>query len=231
MVSMVSDPTALRDRYRKDPVAFVEDTFGEEVIGKQRDILQALARPGIEEVHVKACHAPGKTHTVARAVPWWLGCFPNDSIVITTAPIWWQVENEVWREIRDGAAKSKVPLGGKLDLTKWEFAPKWYAAGISTSPNTAVNLHGIHAAHVLIIVDEADGVAQTIWDAVDGITTSAHVVVLAIGNPINPQSAWRKRYSLAIKNPRAACITISADDVLPFSDTGKYPFLDRKSVV
>lgn len=228
---MPNSPVQELTRIRKDPIGFVERVFGEEVLGKQRDILNALARPGITEVHVKACHAPGKTHTVARAVAWFLACWPHDSIVLTTAPTWPQVENQIWREIRDGFSKAKVNLGGKPLMTMWELEPKWYALGLATSPETAVNIQGYHASHVLVIVDEADGVSKRIWDAVDGLTTSAHVVVLATGNPINAQSAWRARYDFARNDPSAVCLTITADDVLALTDTGKYPFLLQRSWV
>lgn len=218
-------------RIRQGPVRFVTEFFGEEVLGKQQEILDALARPDVREIHVKACHAAGKTHLCSRAVAWFLAAYPHDSIVLTTAPTWPQVEDQIWREIRDGAAKAKVDLGGRLLKTSWEFGPRWYATGIATSPDTAVNVQGYHAAHVLVIVDEADGVAQTIWNAIDGLATSAHVVVLAIGNPINPQSAWRKRYELAEHDPRAVCIKIAADDVLELTDGGNYPFLLQRDWV
>ena len=210
LLSLPANPAAeLVLSIRRDPVRFVTDFHGQEVIGKQQDILQALATPGVREVHVKACHAIGKTHICSRAVSWFLAAYPHDSIVLTTAPSWPQVEDQIWREIRDGVAKAKVNLGGRLMKTTWEFGPKHYATGIATSPETAVNIQGYHAAHVLVIVDEADGVAQAIWDAVDGLATSAHVVVLAIGNPINPQSAWRKRYERAQTDPHAVCIVSS----------------------
>jgi phage terminase large subunit len=218
-------------RVRRDPIGFVEQVFGEKVLGKQRDILQALAQPGIREVHAKSCHAAGKTHVCARACAWFLNAYPGDAIVVTTAPVWSQIEDQIWREIRDGAGRAKVSMGGTLLKTSWELGPKWYAKGIATSAETAVNIQGYHASHVLVIVDEADGVAQAIWDAVDGLTTSAHVVVLAIGNPINPGSAWRKRYDLATQDPRAVCIRIAADDVLPLTDGGKHPYLLQREWV
>lgn len=196
-------------------------------MGKQRDILRALAEPGVEEVHVRSCHASGKTHTCARAVAWWLVAYPGDSIVLTTAPTWKQVGDQLWGEIRDGAQRAKVALGGEVQMLKWSLGPKWYATGFATSPNTAVNLQGYHASHVLVIVDEADGIAQAIWDAIDGLTTSAHVVTLAIGNPINAGSPWAKITRTAETNPRARVMKIAADDVLPHSATRPYLLQSR----
>lgn len=219
------------DVIRSNPVRWVEVTFGEEVVGKQADILRALAVPGVEEIHVPSCHASGKTHTCSRCVAWWLNAWPGDSIVVTTAPTWYQVEHLLWREIRDGLARSKVDLGGRPLSTMWELAPKWYAIGIATSPGTAVNIQGFHASHVLVIVDEADGVPIEIWQAVDSLATTRHVVVLAIGNPVNPQSAWKKRVDGAAGDPKARIIRIAADDVLPLTDTGKYGFLLQRAWV
>lgn len=228
---MSTDDRATREleAIRRDPIRFVERTYGEEVVGKQRDILRALATPGVEEVHARSCHASGKTHTCARAVAWWLVAYPGDSVVVTTAPTWRQVTDQLWGEIRDGEQKARISLGGELLTSKWTFGPKWYATGIATSPNTAVNLQGYHASHVLVVIDEADGVAQAIWDAIDGLTTSAHVVVLAIGNPINPTSPWRRRVRAREGDRRARIIRISADDVLPHSEARPY-LLQRRWV-
>jgi len=208
-------------RARRDPIWWVEQTFGEQVIGRQRDILQALADPRIREIHVPSCHDSGKTHTCARALKWWLTCWPNRSKVVSTAPTWPQVENLLWREVRGGHAKARAPLGGRMLTTRWDLGPEWYGIGLST--DEAVNLQGYHAEYILVIVDEADGIAPEIWNAIDGLLTTRNAKLLCIGNPLDPQSEWKKRVDRAIGDPEKWVIRISADDVLPYAE--RYPFL------
>jgi phage terminase large subunit len=212
---------------RADPVWWVETTFGERVLGKQNDMLVALAEPGITEIHVPSCHNSGKTHIAARALLWWLSIWPHKSKVVSTAPTWHQVEDLLWGEVNGGHGKARAPLGGRMLQTRWNLGPEWFGTGIST--DEAVNLQGYHAEHVLIIVDEADGIAPQIWQAIDGLTTTRHAVILAIGNPLDPQSEWKKRHDRAIGNPKKRVIRISADDVLPFGD--RYPFMLQRTWV
>lgn len=211
-------------RARRDPRWWIHTTFGEPIIGKQNDILEACAEPGVTEVDVVSCHNSGKTHTIARLVKWWLSIWPGDSKVVTTAPTWPQVENLLWREIRGGYAKAArrgAPLGGRMLTTRWELAEEWYGIGLST--DEPENLQGYHARHLLVVVDEADGIDPQMWTALDSLVTSGHCLMVCIGNPDDPQSEWRKRVTEAQSNPNKRVIRIEADDVTPFF--AQYPFM------
>lgn len=179
-----------------------------------------------KEVHVPACHDSTKTYTAARAALWFLWAHPIDSIVVTTAPTWHQVEGLLWKEVHSAFSHAKQKLidpraGDKLNQASLELGPKWYAVGRST--DDPVNMQGFHASNILVIVDEADGIPKLIWDAIDSVLTSKNSRLLAIGNPINPTSEWKKRHDEAVGDPKAKIIRISADDVLPYSDN--FPFL------
>lgn len=135
---------------------------------------------------VKAAHGVGKTFLGACITLAFLYTNPN-SIVITTAPTMRQVRDLLWNEISNLYQKAKFNLGGKLLQVRLELGPKWYAEGIATDPGkeeaSAVKIQGYHAEKILIIIDEAVGVHPTIWEAIDGITSSEGAKVLAIGNP------------------------------------------------
>lgn len=219
----LNDHATLAVNIRRDPVRFVRDFFGEELIGKQASILEALR--DFDEVYVRSCHDSGKTYVAARATYQFLMAHPGDSIVLTTAPSWNQVEGLLWREVAQAYGKAKVNIGGRLLTTRLDLGPKWYAIGLATDPTTAINLAGYHASNILVILDEADGIATSIWTALDGVLTSAGAKLLAIGNPLDPTSEFRKRHDAALSKANAKCIKISADDVLPLTDGGRYPFL------
>jgi hypothetical protein len=42
---------------------------------------------------------------------------------------------------------------------------------------------GIHGGYVLVIIDEADGVPKSIFDAVDALATNVDARVVAVGTP------------------------------------------------
>jgi len=47
---------------------------------------------------------------------------------------------------------------------------------------------GIHAAAVLVLIDEACGVPKSLWDAASTLLTNEASRILAIGNPDDPGS-------------------------------------------
>jgi len=220
-----NEAARVAERIRSDPKRFVADFFGEDLIGKQGEVMESLRDH--RATLCRSAHGVGKTFLAARAVLWFLMAHPGDAIVITTAPGWQQVESQIWREIAMAYARSRVAIGGRLLTTRLEFGPKWYAIGLAT--DTPTNLQGWHASNVLVVIDEADAVPASTWTALDSVLTSANVKLLAIGNPLNPASEMKRRTDAA--GPGENCIRISADDVLPLTDTGKYPFLLQRSWV
>ena len=89
----------------------------------------------------------------------------DNAIVITTAPSERQVREILWRELRRLYMPVRDIIGGKLTRTRLEFSPKRYAYGFST--NTEDRFQGFHSGNILVIVDEASGVDEFIYNAID----------------------------------------------------------------
>lgn len=206
---------------RADPVAWIERTFDERpVFAKSEQLIRALSR-GFNRVYCRACFDSSKTWGCSRLVFWWLFGHPLDSIVVTTAPIWKQVEELLWNEVASAHGRSLVPLGGRLSATKFTLGPKWYAIGLST--NDAWNLTGYHAGSVLVIIDEADGLSVDRWNALEGLLTSRDCALVAIGNPLDETSEFAKRSRNEARKAGVLVMKIEAKDVLAVS--ARYPFL------
>ena len=166
------------DSWRKDPVDFVTEQLKAELWTKQEEILRAVRDNA--RVAVRSCNGSGKTFVAAHAVLWWLRCFP-DSIVITTAPTEHQVRDVLWREIRRVYHAREEVIGGKLLRTSLELDDKHCAQGLST--DTPERFQGFHEGHILFVVDEASGVREGIFEAMEGSMTSEHSRMLLLGNP------------------------------------------------
>ena len=163
---------------QKDPVKFVKDGLNARLWTKQEEILGAVRDD--TRVAVRSCNGSGKTFIAAHAVLWWLKCFP-DSIVITTAPTEHQVRDVLWREIRRAYHENEEFIGGKLLRTSLELDDKHYAQGLST--DTPERFQGFHEGHILFVVDEASGVREGIFEAIEGSMTSDNARMLLLGNP------------------------------------------------
>jgi hypothetical protein len=164
-----------------------------------------------QKVCVKAGHSVSKSYTVARIVLWFLYCF-EPSTVITTAPSHPQVEEILWREIRDAHTQSRVPLGGEPTKTKLELAEKWFALGFATKPDTvtqqATRFQGFHNKYVLVVFDEAAGIMREIWEAKDTLITNPKTKFICIGNPTSSKG----EFVSCFKDSEYKKITISCLD-------------------
>lgn len=106
----------------------------------------------------------------------------RQALVITTAPTEQQVKKLLWAEIRKFHANAKEPLGGYLLEKELRYSTHNYAIGFST--DQAVRFSGFHGDLVVIIVDEAPGLREEIYDAIEGVRAGGDVRLLLIGNPV-----------------------------------------------
>ncbi len=174
---------------------------------------------------VRACHDVGKTYVASHIGLWFLYSHPQ-SIVVTTAPTMRQVENLLWRELR-AAHEKAILLEGEPLKTRLDLASDWYAIGASSADPD--KLQGFHAAsgHILIIVDEAAGVPEPAFEAIEGMMTSEKARMLMIGNPTSDAGSFRaSHYSWE----HASKIHISAFDSPNFKNNGINTIEDLKTI-
>lgn len=166
-----------------DPVLFSTVFLATHCWETQQQIMREIAKP-FSRVAVKACHSSSKTFTAAIVLLWFLARY-TESIVVTTAPTWNQVEKLLWGEVHSGLIRSKYPFP-KANQTELWLGPKRYAQGLATTvtkQDEGVKFQGYHAQQVLMILDEAPGVDPKIWEAIEGARAGGDVRILAIGNP------------------------------------------------
>ena len=197
--------------FQEEPVDFIELAFGDILWSKQKDICNSVRDN--KYTSVKSCFDSGKSFIASRIAQWFLYSFPN-SKVVTTAPTFKQVKDILWRELRASNRKAKVNLGGQLNDTSLDLSPDWFAVGMST--NDPSNFTGIHAVYVLVIIDEAAGVEEDIFNAAEGLISSQQARILYIGNPTNIEGTFFRSFKL----PSYSKISISAFDTPNFTAYG-----------
>lgn len=181
---------ALRPRaYAADPIGWVKGKLKQVVWSKQRQILESIRDN--RKTAVRSCHGVGKSHIAATAACWWLDTHePGTAFVVTTAPTFRQVRAILWRYIRRMHRLGKLP--GRVNQTEWHLGDELVAFGSKPADHDESAFQGIHARYVLVIVDEACGVPEQLWVAADALTTNTDCRILAIGNPDNPASHFKK---------------------------------------
>ncbi len=191
--------------FADDPVGFVLEVLGVQPWERQQEILLALREH--RRVTVRSAHGVGKSWVAACAALWFL--YTRDPVVVlTTAPTHRQVKEILWREIRRRHAAARLPLPGRVLETGLKLSASRFALGLSTDESD--RFQGFHAPHLLVVVDEASGVPEEIFDAIDGVLTSGDCRLLLIGNPVqaagrfyesHTKPGWRKVVISALDSP------------------------------
>jgi phage terminase large subunit len=197
----------------KDPVWFVRNVLGDDPWEQQAHVLRSVSQN--REVNVKSCHSAGKSWLASRAVLWFLYAHPN-SMVITTAPTGRQVRGILWKEIRSAYGDAKISLGGRMLQTKLELSPSWFAWGFTAPDHDPTRWQGYHADDILVVVDEACGIKETIDTAIDTILSGAGGRLLRIGNPTDEGTPFGSSFQAV--SPYN--LTISAFDTPNFTTFG-----------
>lgn len=203
----------------RDPVEWMRERLSEDTWSKQREIARAVAeRP---RVAVPACHGPGKSFIGSRLAAWWIDSHPlGTAQVVTSAPHNDQVKGILWRELQIAHTKGDLP--GRMSVPPGQGAAEWFVGklrvGVGRKPPARTNptlamqaFQGVHAEHLLVILDEATGIPDWLYKAALALTTGPGGRILAIGNPDDPSSYFAE----TIRDPELSwhIIRISAFDM------------------
>lgn len=191
-----------RSAYLDDPAKWMHDKCGRCLWSKQVEILNSVRDHRMTAV--QSCHGPGKSFTGSGVVGWW-----NDhevhplgsAFAVTTAPSWPQVEAILWREIR--RRFNEAHLRGRITLDcQWHMGQAGSKRGDSTEEMIGMGrkpadydddtFQGIHARYFLAVLDEACGIPESLWNSVMALVTNENARVLALGNPDDPNSRFKK---------------------------------------
>jgi len=171
----------------------------------QDQLLDACPRAIAENKHIYigSGHSLGKDWVCGGIGPWFLHAF-GPSIVILTAPTQRQVEKVMWGETMSHWNNRKIDLGGKalsspyLEIRKED----WYLVGFTTTEGGAAGsaqgakFQGFHSSNMCVVVSEAQGVEDSIFDQIDAVTTGENNLVIFLGNPTRSSG----RFAEGLKN-------------------------------
>jgi phage terminase large subunit len=198
-VSRVRFPS---DLYRAKPVEFFREVLGVEPWARQIEIIEAVR----DHPRVAVCsgHKCGKS-SVSAGIALWFFCSFTDARVVMTSTTSRQVDQILWRELRMMRARSGRCLACKLEDPEGLRIPRPCAhstliegeqgdlarTGLKTSDfreivgftaREAEAVAGISGKNLLYIVDEASGVSDEIFQAIEGNRAGGARIVM-LSNP------------------------------------------------
>ena len=192
--------------WRHSPERFAREVLRSRWWEMQRRVATEVSQS--RRTAVKSANGVGKTYLAADLALWFLYSY-RPSVVLTTAPTERQMRHLLWEEIRRRWHGASETLPGRLLQTRLALADGWYAMGLSA--DEGVRFQGYHAENLLVLFDEASGIADEIWDAAEGVAVGRNNRILAIGNPLcasgrfyrifREDSGWRKLTISAFDHP------------------------------
>lgn len=178
-------------RWRASPVRFFREVLGIEPWERQRELLETVAAH--DRVAVRSGHKVGKSTSAAGLALWWMTCFEESQAILTSASSR-QVRAILWREVRALHRRARFPIGGLLhDLPELglQFEDGRQVSGFST--NEPERFGGIAGRNLLFLLDEASGIPEPIYEALEGNRAGGARVVL-LGNPTRTSGTFYEAF-------------------------------------
>ena len=172
-------------RYRDNRLAFVREVREANPVEWQQDELQALDE-GCTRISVRSGHGVGKTTWLAWVVIHHL-LFRTPCKIACTAPSAPQLFDVLAAEIKKWFRQLpeflQQPIEVSSDRLYWRNSPSNFCTFRTARVETPEALQGIHEGYVLLVVDEASGVHDAIFESGSGSMSTAGAITLLTSNP------------------------------------------------
>ena len=168
----------------------------------QLEVLEALDS-GTTRVSIRSGHGIGKTALCA-----WLALhfllFRNNVKIPVTAPSSAQMKDGLIPETKLWAEKLPGFFREQIDWTedrifRVDDRDNNFVSFRTARADAPEALAGIHATHVMAIVDEASGVPEPVYEAAQGTMSTEGAIFVLIGNPTRAKGYFYKTHTL-LKN-------------------------------
>ena len=171
--------------YANDPVLFVEEMLGAQPFDYQAEFLRALLDE--RKMSVKSGHGTGKSTTASWAMLWFM-LLRYPCKVVVTAPTSSQLFDAMFAELKrwinELPKELQQLLNVKSDRVELVSAPAEAFISCRTArAETPEALAGVHSDNVLLIIDEASGVPEQVYEAAAGSMSGHNATTLMLSNP------------------------------------------------
>lgn len=203
--------------FKNDPKWFLSDQQKEGLLAIQNN----------DRVAIKSGKGPGKTALVVNAVLWFMNCFENPK-VLCTAPTYGTLKTALWAELSLWLSRSLVePIYEITEKSMYlKESPKNHFTLLRTAKD-AEAAQGAHADNMLIIIDEASGVKEEIFEAFDSTLTGRNNKFVMIGNPTRTSGPFYDVFNNVKLKKRWVTLTFDAEQS-PFVKKDQIQYYEEK---
>lgn len=215
--------------YRTDPVRFFREVLGIEPWSRQIEIIEAIR--DYPRVAVRAGHKVSKSNTIG-GVALWFYCSFEDARAILTSTTSRQVDQILWRELRMMRARggrcvackradpdglvitrpcehSAIIDGEQGELARTGLKSNDFREVVGFTAREAEAVAGISGRNLLYLPDEASGIPDEIFEAMEGNRAGGARIAM-FSNPTRNEGEFFEAF-----HGKAAyyhCITVSSEE-------------------
>lgn len=173
-------------RWRTDIISFAKNALFLVPTLQQEEVLLAVQKPG-SKVTVRAGHGVGKTTSEAVCAIWHVLLFTN-SKTAATAPSANQLRDVLMAEIGRILQNCHPWIKAQLTISNMRLEvvgkeSSQFLTARTARPEQPDALQGLHAENMMFIVDEAFGVADSVFEVARGALSTEGARVILCGNP------------------------------------------------
>jgi hypothetical protein len=181
--------------WRVKPEVYAKERLGLTLTNEQIEILYSVRDN--RRTAVKAHHSLGKTFIAAVALLWWIDCWAAH-IGYVTAPTWGQALGLTFKQAKRLALINKLDFdvldsGLIRDRDRFRQTERFIKA---LNAENGEGFQGEHTAPILIVIEEAVGVPNYIFDASEGLMTHPACRILEIANPTDEATKFGEHCEL-----------------------------------
>jgi len=226
-MSKINDNELLKS-YENNWSFFAEDVLGVTTLDYQQKLILEQIRTK-NKISIRSGNARGKDFLSAVAALCFL-YLNQPSKVICTAPTQRQVFSIMLSEIGTIFDSSPITLGGKKTKTKIKFpgSDNHFLIGFKAADKSKEAWQGFHSENIFVIVSEASGISDDLFENIDGILTG-NSKLLIVFNPLRKSGESYK----SLSDPRYTHFrlnSMNAPNVINYQKyiDGKLTFNDYK---
>ena len=170
-----------------------------DVMRFQRNEPTVVNHEGLNRFSITSGHGPGKTNVIAQLMH--LCGFVRRSQIICTATKYKQVTTRLWPTFRTILTHSideyRVLIKMKQQRIVWAGDQDWYAMPeTATAPENLQGLHPLGPDNFLMFnIDEASGIKQSLFPAIQGALSKPNTALFMIGNPTQNEGEFYESHN------------------------------------
>ena len=252
-VSTLNPFVAFLQKYQNDPCKFVEQVLKVTPDAWQKELLNQVAL-STRKISVRSGHGTGKS-TVASWVIIWYFLTKHPCKIVLTAPTSSQLFDALFSEVKSWIRKLPEGLQALLEVTSDRVvllsAPQDAFISCRTArAETPEAMAGVHSDNVLLVIDEASGIPEKVFEAAAGSMSGMSCSTLMLGNPVRTsgsfyeshhrlKSEWYTMHVSCVDSPRVSKEFIKEMAVRYGEDSsayyvrvlGKFPKIDDETII